>query len=342
MLCLDTKLSDTEQCNTNPENLPIINITNKNKLKKYQNRNMWNEKTKKYELIGMNEDLIGKKIRVASPMTCSCKDGICKNCYGKLYKTISTKKLSDGRTIKENIGMIAVLLLTEVLTQMLLSTKHLLEANTEKIDWHGLDKYFEFISNTVLLKDEYTINNIKILDYSGDTITKLSINNEVFELPLEFTVNENKYSLESNEEEDCYYLLNINEEDEDSSYIFKYTVKNKELSGALSAIQNLLNTNEIKERDISGNINYMLDLLDEVGFSISSEHVEVIMRELILINDRSDFEKETVSYEFVRASEKVLKSSVIKSLLFERLESQLLDPETYNRNNEDSLLDFLL
>ena len=154
MLCLDTKLSETECCTTSVDNLPSVYIKNKFILKKYKNRNMWDEETKSFKVVGMNEDLIGKTIKVASPMTCTCKDGICKTCYGELYKTVTKMTLKDGRTVVANIGLIAVLLLTEVLTQMLLSTKHLLEAKTGKLDWKGLDKYFDIYSSSLNLKNK--------------------------------------------------------------------------------------------------------------------------------------------------------------------------------------------
>lgn len=346
MLCLDTKLSDEECCNTNPNNLPSILIRNEFILKKYQHRNMWNPNTNKYEKIGMNKSLIGKTIKVASPMTCSCKDGICKNCYGELYKTISEIKLSDGRTIKANVGLIAALLLTEVLTQMLLSTKHLLEANTKDIDWKGLDKYFDIYANAMSIKDEYSLNSlkIKILELDDDeNIIKLSICNNEFEcIPL--SINKSYFKL--NKVNDDFYTIEIEEgiefNDEESIALFKFTIKNQELSDPLKAINSLLNSSAIQERDIDGNINYMMELLDKVGFKISSEHIEVIMRELIDIPNRSDFETANPKYQFASAKSQVLKSSVIKSLLFERLDDQLLKLNTYNKENNSSLLDFLL
>ena len=345
MLCLDTKLSDYDKCNTPVENYMNVYIKNMTTLKRYQHRNMWDEENQCLREVGLDESLIEKTIKVASPMTCSCKDGVCKTCYGNLHKTITKKKLSDGRTIKENIGMIAVLLLTERLTQRLLSTKHLLEAQTDKIEWGELVDYFEFISTNVMLKEEYSYKDIKITNYENDSITGITINNKEFTLPVEFNLNENYYSLERNDD-DTYSIImneNIDSNDiEDSILLFNFVVKNKELSRAVNAIKDLINTNEIKERDLNGNLNYMLDLLEEVGFTISSEHIEVILRELIVVNDRSEFTKSNPIYEQVRATEKVLKSSVIKSLLFERLESQLLNPATYSKNNEDSLLDFLL
>ena len=56
-----------------------------------------------------DKSLIGKTLDVYSPMTCACEDEVCKICYGDLSKF--NKNM--------NIGIIAVLLLTEPLTQRL-------------------------------------------------------------------------------------------------------------------------------------------------------------------------------------------------------------------------------
>ena len=73
-----------------------------------------------------DEFVNGKKtVNIYSPITCNGKRGICKRCYGKLSKFVE----------KYSIGTIAVLLLTDKLTQTLLSAKHLLTAKTTKIEW---------------------------------------------------------------------------------------------------------------------------------------------------------------------------------------------------------------
>ena len=228
---------------------------------------------------------------------------------------------------------------------IVLSTKHLLEAQTDKIEWGELSNYFDFISTNISLKEDYSYRNIKIINYENDVITNIVIDNKEFKLPVEFNLNETHYSLERNDDDSYSIIMNddINIKDmEEDPILFTFVVKNKELSRAVNSIKDLINTNEIKNRDIDGNLNYMLDLLEEVGFTISSEHIEVILRELIIVNDREEFTKSNPVYEQVRATEKVLKSSIIKSLCFERLEAQLLNPATYSKKNEDSLLDFLL
>ena len=342
MLCIDTKLSNCKKCDTIPENYVSVNIFNEAILKKYKHRNMWNGE--KLVKVGMSRDLIGTTIKVASPMTCSCEDGICQTCYGELYKTISSKTLKDGSVIRENIGMIAVLLLTEKLTQMLLSTKHLLEASTDEIKWDdNITSLFDIVTNKVMLKDDISYSDIIITDYDNEKINKIQVNDEEIELIVPFEINEEYYKLElDNLDLGTYKIVLEYSDSEPSPVLFSFTVRNKELSEPLNNIKNLLNTNEIKERNINDNVNHMMFLLDKVGFKISSEHIETIMSNLVTVNDRKVFTKMHPSYEMVRAGEKVLNDSVIKSLLFERLETQLLKIETYEKNNKSSLLDFLL
>lgn len=72
--------------------------------------------------------LIGQTIYLRSPMTCASKTsgtGICKCCYGDLYYT----------NLNINVGKIAAEILSSILTQILLSAKHLLEARIVAIKW---------------------------------------------------------------------------------------------------------------------------------------------------------------------------------------------------------------
>lgn len=74
-----------------------------------------------YNVVDDNKDLIGKTIFLRSPIKCLSAAngrGICRKCLGELYNI----------TPATNIGIYSVTNLTERLTQMMLSAKHLLEA----------------------------------------------------------------------------------------------------------------------------------------------------------------------------------------------------------------------
>lgn len=88
-----------------------------------------------YNIVKKNSDLIGKEIYLRSPIKCKSAAmglGICRKCMGELYNIIPAV----------NIGIYSVTNLTEPLTQMMLSAKHLLEAKINEVtfDTTGLPK----------------------------------------------------------------------------------------------------------------------------------------------------------------------------------------------------------
>ena len=91
--------------------------------------------------------LIGKTIYLKSPMTCASNSsgkGICHKCYGDLYYT----------NLKVNVGKMAAEILSSVLTQILLSAKHLLETKIVKIVWNPeFEDYFSIDINSISLND---------------------------------------------------------------------------------------------------------------------------------------------------------------------------------------------
>lgn len=100
--------------------------------------------------------LVGKTIYMRSPMTCaslSSGKGICKRCYGDLYWT----------NIDINVGKIAAEILSSILTQTLLSAKHLLETKIVATKWN---KEFESLF-------EIDINSISLITDLEDTIPDL-------------------------------------------------------------------------------------------------------------------------------------------------------------------------
>lgn len=102
-----------------------------------------------------DRNLIGQTIYLRSPMTCSSNSsghGICKCCYGDLYWTNNNI----------NVGKIAAEILSSILTQILLSAKHLLEARIVAIKW--LPAFQDFF--------DVDINAIKLTDLDGLNLNK--------------------------------------------------------------------------------------------------------------------------------------------------------------------------
>lgn len=108
LACLDThSISKVKACGTKH---PVpIDIFSEGVLKRYNGRYYLGEDGKDHLITPNKKELIGQTINVYSPLTCSCEDGICERCYGKL-----------SRFNKDiNIGIVAVLILMEQLTQRL-------------------------------------------------------------------------------------------------------------------------------------------------------------------------------------------------------------------------------
>ena len=94
----DVKLSKTtEDCKTNK--YFELKVTDKI-APLIKGRYYLNEKTNKLEVIDDNniDKLIGKLIKIRSPLYCKAKDGICKTCYGKLIDKIKTDELGITAT----------------------------------------------------------------------------------------------------------------------------------------------------------------------------------------------------------------------------------------------------
>lgn len=331
-------LSDVKRCNTLVENYPLVNIDCEDTLKRYENRYYYDELTKQIELVGNNQNLIGKKIRVASPITCSCKDGICHTCYGKLSETTNSQ---------DNIGLVAVLLFTDPITNGLLATKHDLEAKINKIDFdEDFKTYFSINVNKIYFSGR-KLNKIRIKEVTEDEeekyITKVEIGKSVIEFPIK--VKPTKFvSIDFNSNGEYELLYNESFYNTEENPVFEFVLDNKEMSKTLSKILELIDTNKIKDRNYTDNLNYFIDLLNKSHININSEHIEIILRNLMKINDRQEFAENTNPiYEFEKLPASIIDSNAsIKGILFEELQKQLLNPKTYLKKNKNCLFDFLL
>jgi hypothetical protein len=351
MLLMDTKLSDIEDCGSHENNYIEININNKKTLSRLSKR--FYLKDGKLETIDTSdESLIGKTIKIPSPISCASNDGICKKCYGKLFDI--NKDL--------NIGMIAVLILTDPLTQRLLSAKHLLETRSSKIDWGKKFEELMIINrNLIVPKNNNDVVIIREEDYIEDEDTedeyifrKFSVKTGNKEFVLESPVNLylNKTIVSQLDDlyniEESFYEIPLNILEEGENFAF-FIMENNELSKPLKEIKDLIETNRyIKENGINDIVNYFIHLLNEAGINIQSVHVELILREMMkLLNggNREQFKSDKFpEYEMLRITDAILKGdSLSRALLFEQIKKQLttLDFGTYEKE-KSSILDALL
>lgn len=294
--------------------------------------------------VKADSDIIGRKIGLRSPVTC-CGKHVCATCYGRELSEIN-KNI--------NTGLTAVLKLTEPITQRLLSAKHLLTTNTDKVEWGEQFLSYLYVNmNNVYFKDDnvtvtfaYPTNE----DYDEDedmfytqTITlKNSTDRKehVYTSPVRLYINPKLLK-----DSTCDVTISASSVDEDE-YIFKYQTKNNVLSKSLQQVIDLIeSTGHLGISEYNDFVNKFDDLLIENGLDyIKSIHVEMISSNLIRNADtgkRLDFSQDILEpYVINRISKAIMTAPISVSMSFERINDQLIDLNTYNKT-EPSLMDYL-
>lgn len=118
---------------------------------------MENKISNVYNAVRDNSDLIGKEIYLRSPIKCKSAAmgmGICRKCMGELYNIVPAV----------NIGVYSVTNLTEKLTQMMLSAKHLLEAKIDSITFDTSMISEQKLSELIVIDDGIIFINPEIED----------------------------------------------------------------------------------------------------------------------------------------------------------------------------------
>lgn len=114
-----------------------------------------------------DKHLLGNRLWFRSPCTCNLNEDCCHVCYG-------TKALKVGDL---NGGFIYTTeLMTSRVSQNILSAKHLLKTNAEKIEFsENFDKYFTVESSAVIPKDEKRFDIYIREDYQDEISESLTI-----------------------------------------------------------------------------------------------------------------------------------------------------------------------
>ena len=93
-----------------------------------------------------DRDKIGKKFWFRSPCTCNLNEDCCHICYGQ--RALKVADLTGGFIYTTE-------LMTSRVSQNILSAKHLLKSNAEKIEYsENFDKYFVIDMSTIIPKDD--------------------------------------------------------------------------------------------------------------------------------------------------------------------------------------------
>lgn len=110
-----------------------------------------------------DKHLLGKTLWFRTPCTCNLNEDVCHVCYGQ--RALKVGDLSGGNIYTTE-------LLTSRVSQNILSAKHLLKSNAEKIDYSdSFDKYFIVDMSTIIPKDDKKFD-IYIREDYGDNISE--------------------------------------------------------------------------------------------------------------------------------------------------------------------------
>lgn len=287
-----------------------INISNKKQLQKLGGRYYRLPHERQYKVLdNKDKSLIGKTILMRSPVTCA-SDEICHMCYGDLYYA--------NRDI-ESIGGLAGAKITEPLSQSILSSKHLLTTQSEKVDFNPeFDKFFILNANEIVINPDLSsegLSNYSLLIIKKNIITidDVDVSHDGEDEDFEF----NKYTIifhikdkktgeiidmiEAGRKE--LYLTpelmdivkdgkkkgDVIEVDLDQfnidERIFSVEISNNELTKPLYNIMYLLDNEERRKEanvhTINDMVQRMLDLLIESKIGSDLVHGELLIRPLI-------------------------------------------------------------
>lgn len=297
-----------------------------------------------------NANLVGQTLLFRSTMTCASAargEGVCYKCYGDLAYT--------NRDI--NIGKIAAEILCSILTQMLLSAKHLLESSVKALKWsHGFSDIFDVQFNIISIRD--SIENTKkynlIIDpekiYSEDEIDNFDYNNYITSIEVEtpegvisiFTEDSdniylssellsviNKYGSENKIAIPFDEIKNMN--------LFLIQINNNELSRTLKSLEGMLNKIiEIDSRTRDQILQDFIETLIEGGINMDAIHAEIILSNQIRsvedILEKPQWEYPEEPYRLLTLNHALTNHpSITVSMEYQKLPRVLYNPLSYRK-----------
>lgn len=339
LLTSDIVLADVDACDTkHPLEVEIPDMATFRRLK--------GRTAEDGTLIDGSEEQFKKyngRLKIYSPMTCACKTGICRRCYGQLFDMAYSQHY--------RVGSVGVLLLTSCLTQRLLSAKHLLMAQAKPIEWpKGFTELFEESKNVILAGKDLRKISLSRDDFKEDDEGSLVINritvknkksNIVFDLPVDlYPAGRIKEELEEFKHE---YSITL----EDKEELFTLHRESVELNESLMNLISLIQTDSHNGigNDYTAIANRFLKHIVEGSIPIVSVHAETILSALLRNADgeRPDFSLEDPGpITVLRLSEGINTKNLSTILSFENLRKKLQEIDTYERNVDGIYDDFFL
>jgi hypothetical protein len=328
----DLVLKDVEDCGT--VNYVNVNVSDILFLTSLIGQNMITDKG--LHVINGSEDyLIGKDISIRNSISCalSHKNGICKTCFGALH----------GLVGKLHTGIVGSLLLTNQITQTILSTKHFMRivvVNNEK--WDGdMYKYFKIIKNKIISKENpdvsFIINRGNVKRYRDKIYIhefKIKHGADVFDVKFPLRM----FLHESDIEEFSSNPLLMDKVF--SSISLGFITENKEFYKNAVKILSTLDSSKLNDiENYSELLQYILSLLTENGVSINFAHLGVILnnsiRQVGNLTKKMDFSKPVKREEYVmtKISDAIMNASQFMCLSYEQIAKKIVSPEFYTNDN---------
>lgn len=352
----DTQLHWDKNYKCDTKNLIPIYVEDESMLFDFEGRfYKFRENGPDFCIKNTDRHLIGRHILLYSPMTCASKsrgDGVCYRCYGKLA--------NFNKDI--NIGKLAAELFSSVITQKMLSAKHLLEAAVMALLWNKeFEDFFYVDFNIVKCRDDVPYDNIsmiinpndivmeddeqEIADY-GEYIESFSVlvGNKRIEcktekvdklyISSEFTDYIKRKAKPYGDEE---LIIPLKEFQENEDPLFAVKLYNNDLNAILEQIKGIINSKAITEKmNMQELLITLRNKMKEGGINLTSIHSEIILsnqiRDINTITEVPDWSIPNVEYN-IRTLKGALKDnpSLTVSLTFEGIKKALYNPLTFTK-----------
>ena len=301
-------------------------------------------------------DLIGKTVLFRSPITCASRahgHGICYRCYGNLAHT----------NYDINIGRIASELLSSMLTQRLLSAKHLLETNIKKLMWtQEFHMFFDIDYNAIKPKEDVNFKKFKLIldpiddeDFEEDFDGSSESYEKYVNSCIVVDPKGNQYNIGTTEGDPMYLspeltaIVNRKTPDADGLYmldmetikdkiLFYIEVVNNELGATLDKIKSILNKNsEIRRLETKDAVTQeLVDTIIEGGLNIDAIHLEVILSHQCKSAESNllepDWELANATYRMISLNEALKDNpSIAVSLMYKDINKLLYYPLSFQK-----------
>lgn len=346
-----------------------VDIKNEKVLDMYKNRYYrlspnGVEKKISQQPLKDNIDLIGKHLYFRSPITCASRahgKGICYRCYGGLAKT----------NADINIGTMASELLSSMLTQRLLSAKHLLESYVRQLKWcEYFPLFFELNFNTIRLKEDEDYKKFKFIIkqddiFSDDDDEEASAEAFQFdEYITSFTIVDPRgveYEIKTADYDNLYFTVEMDKiirkkqpdadgvitiplDDLKNKNLFMITVINDGLSSTLEQIKHLINresdVRSLKTKDAI--TQELVDTIIKGGLPIDAIHLEVLLANQCVSAEspllRPEWEYPNATYRMITLNESLKDNpSVCVSLMYKDIKKLLFYPLTFVKSKANPM-----